>query len=153
MSNAHENGNSAKPNDLAATLKERGSRHGEFRDHARYTQSLKRVLCSSPNWDAVEDMHREALEMIVHKIGRILAGDPNYADHWHDIAGYATLVDDHLQVPAPAPEIKDGPYCSFCENNLADFSNPRIAGMFICSNCAVEDPKVDTTTWDCMGGL
>lgn len=34
--------------------------------------------------------------MIVHKIGRILNGDPNYADSWHDIAGYATLIDQQL---------------------------------------------------------
>jgi hypothetical protein len=32
------------------------------------------------------------LEMIAHKIGRVLAGDPNHADHWDDIAGYARLV-------------------------------------------------------------
>jgi hypothetical protein len=30
--------------------------------------------------------------MIVHKIGRILNGDPNYDDSWADIAGYAQLV-------------------------------------------------------------
>lgn len=40
---------------------------------------------------------REALEMIAHKIARILNGDPNYADSWHDVAGYATLVADRLQ--------------------------------------------------------
>ena len=34
--------------------------------------------------------------MILHKIGRILNGDPNYADSWHDIAGYAKLVEDEL---------------------------------------------------------
>ena len=39
---------------------------------------------------------REALEMIAHKIARILNGDPDYADSWHDIAGYAQLVADRL---------------------------------------------------------
>jgi hypothetical protein len=34
--------------------------------------------------------------MIAHKIGRILNGDPNYADSWIDIAGYAQLVADRL---------------------------------------------------------
>lgn len=29
--------------------------------------------------------------MIVHKIGRILNGGPNYADSWHNIAGYAAM--------------------------------------------------------------
>jgi len=40
---------------------------------------------------------REALEMIAHKIARILNGDPNYADNWIDIAGYATLVANRLE--------------------------------------------------------
>ena len=39
---------------------------------------------------------QEALDMIFHKIARILNGDPNYADSWHDIAGYATLIDKEL---------------------------------------------------------
>lgn len=35
---------------------------------------------------------REAMEMIVHKIGRIIHGNPHEADHWRDIAGYALLA-------------------------------------------------------------
>ena len=34
--------------------------------------------------------------MIFHKIGRIINGDPDYADSWHDIAGYAQLVANRL---------------------------------------------------------
>ena len=36
------------------------------------------------------------LGTIADKIGRILSGDPNYADNWHDIQGYAKLVEDRL---------------------------------------------------------
>jgi len=35
--------------------------------------------------------------MIAHKIGRILNGDPDYQDSWHDIIGYARLVERQLQ--------------------------------------------------------
>jgi hypothetical protein len=35
--------------------------------------------------------------MIVHKIGRIVNGDPDVTDHWVDIAGYATLIADRLE--------------------------------------------------------
>jgi hypothetical protein len=45
----------------------------------------------------MDDDQREALDMIAHKIGRILNGDPNYADSWVDIAGYAKLVADRLE--------------------------------------------------------
>jgi hypothetical protein len=40
---------------------------------------------------------REALDMIAHKIARIINGDPDYADSWVDIAGYATLVSERLK--------------------------------------------------------
>jgi len=36
-------------------------------------------------------------DMIANKLGRILNGDPNYADSWMDIAGYAKLVADRLE--------------------------------------------------------
>ena len=78
--------------DLNETLAQRGSVHGDFRDHASATQRLKQVLHSCPNWTGMWHVHQEAAEMIVHKLGRILAGDPDHHDHWHDIAGYATLV-------------------------------------------------------------
>jgi hypothetical protein len=29
-------------------------------------------------------------------MGRILAGNPSHADHWHDIQGYAKLIEDRL---------------------------------------------------------
>jgi hypothetical protein len=44
----------------------------------------------------LEDDQAEALEMIANKIARILNGDPDYADSWTDIAGYATLVAERL---------------------------------------------------------
>ena len=88
-------------------LEERGKRYGEFPDHARITQDLKRSMKGySPTgfdprikkkWDSLKDDQKEALEMIAHKIGRILNGDPNYADSWVDIAGYAKLVADRLE--------------------------------------------------------
>lgn len=35
--------------------------------------------------------------MIFQKISRIVNGDPDYADNWHDIQGYARLVEERLQ--------------------------------------------------------
>jgi hypothetical protein len=83
---------------IDATLAERGSRYGKFTGHARVTQAVKGAMYDSPNWTTGrldEDM-KEALEMIAHKVGRILNGDPMYADSWTDIAGYARLVEARL---------------------------------------------------------
>jgi hypothetical protein len=44
----------------------------------------------------MKSSQKESLEMIMHKVARILNGDPNYSDSWHDIAGYAKLIDDVL---------------------------------------------------------
>ncbi len=83
------------PSDIAATLAERGKRYGEFPEHARITQNIKRAMHCG-NWDRLADDQREALEMLAHKIGRILNGDPDYHDSWHDIVGYTKLVADRL---------------------------------------------------------
>ena len=79
-----------------ATLAERGARYGTFTGHAKITQNIKRAMQDSPNWEKLDDDQREALEMTAHKIGRILNGDPNYADSWHDIIGYTRLVEARL---------------------------------------------------------
>jgi hypothetical protein len=84
---AHDASTSDRIDSLLAA---RGTRYGEFPGHAGVTQSLKRHL--EPYRHKLRDVHIEALEMIFHKIGRILNGDPDYADSWDDIAGYATLV-------------------------------------------------------------
>lgn len=86
-----------KHDSIDATLEERGSRYGKFVDHARVTQALKRTIFSNMAASSLADDQAEALEMIAHKIGRIVNGDPNYADSWIDIAGYAKLVADRLQ--------------------------------------------------------
>ena len=86
------------PNPLVVetTLEERGKRYGKFSGHASIAQSLKHVMRMYSGWSNLNSSQQEALEMIAHKIGRILNGDPNYADSWHDIAGYATLIDKQL---------------------------------------------------------
>ena len=85
--------------DVKATLAERGDRYGTFDGHAEIAQRLKGI---TRHFEAVRacDLHpdqREALEMIMHKVARILNGDTNYIDNWVDIAGYATLVADRLE--------------------------------------------------------
>ena len=77
-------------------LEERGTRYGPFAGHARITQGLKQTMRMSPKWLELNDSQLEALEMIAHKIGRILNGDPNYLDSWIDIVGYTQLVIDEL---------------------------------------------------------
>ena len=78
-------------------LRERGSRYGLFSGHAYITQSIKEAMKDSLNWHGLASDQKEALEMVAHKIGRILNGDPNYLDSWVDIVGYTQLVIDRLK--------------------------------------------------------
>ena len=80
------------------TLAERGSRYGDFTDHARICQQIKDDMMHTPgaHWQRLSDVQKQALDVIADKIARILSGDPNYADNWHDIQGYAKLVEERL---------------------------------------------------------
>lgn len=75
----------------------RESRYGSFQGHAKIAQGLKAVMHNAPNWSKLTDVQKEGLEMIQHKIARILNGDPNYHDSWLDVAGYATLIANRLE--------------------------------------------------------
>jgi hypothetical protein len=84
---------------LRDTLATRGKTHGRYNHHAEVTQALKRVIYTYINDDHMNmsdhflsDAMLETLDMTAHKIGRILAGDPNEPDHWRDIAGYNELI-------------------------------------------------------------
>lgn len=83
-------------NSTEALITERGSRYGKFKDGAGIMQELKDVMREVDGWRNLTPSQREALDMIQHKIGRILNGDPNYDDSWKDIAGYATLIVNEL---------------------------------------------------------
>ena len=85
--------------DVDTVLDERAKDYGKFIEGAEIMQMLKRLV-----HNYIEDRgtplafdQREAIDMIIHKLGRIINGNPDKVDHWVDIAGYATLVADRLQ--------------------------------------------------------
>lgn len=88
------------------TLAARGKHYegpGGYADTARTAQAIKEVFRSSPNWSLrnLTPVMCESLDMIANKLSRILNGNPNHADSWHDLAGYATLAEQTVQEPEP----------------------------------------------------
>jgi hypothetical protein len=81
------------------TLDARAENYGKFKEGAALMQSIKRAMSehAARHGKTFADDQWEALEMIVHKIGRIVNGNPDVVDHWVDIAGYATLIVDRLE--------------------------------------------------------
>lgn len=79
---------------IADTLNERQSTYGSFTGVANTTGQLMGVLLNSKNGQTLPYVHQEALHMICSKMARIVNGDHNHKDSWHDIAGYATLIEN-----------------------------------------------------------
>lgn len=82
----------------AELTSERFGTHGNFEDNARVAQTLKNYFRIEAAKRAARGQkplsfrQMDALDMIAAKVGRIFAGDPYFADHWDDIAGYAHIA-------------------------------------------------------------
>jgi len=91
--------------DLAAIIQDRTRTHGDFGRHACIAQSLKSfVRVQLVNPEKFSFRQAEALDMILHKIARIIAGNPNHVDHWIDIAGYALLAAEQSTSSIPVAD-------------------------------------------------
>lgn len=82
---------------IAQILEQRLNQHGDLIVQSEISQGMKDSMRSTANWSKLKADQKECLEMVVHKIARILAGDPNFVDHWDDVAGYAILVAKRLK--------------------------------------------------------
>jgi hypothetical protein len=82
---------------IEAILEQRGSRYGQFESNAITSQALCDVMKVQVGWANLKPVHREALEMVMHKAARIINGDPDYDDSWVDISGYAGLVVKYIK--------------------------------------------------------
>jgi len=83
---------------IEATLAERQAQYGCFEDVARTTGKIMEAL-SEVRVNGLNDLpypHRMALYMIASKMARIVNGDFNHKDGWHDIGGYSKLIEDLL---------------------------------------------------------
>ena len=67
--------------------------YGSFAMNSIVTQGLKAHIKMGTNWGTMSSAHREALEMICHKMSRIVNGNSDYKDSWTDIQGYANLAE------------------------------------------------------------
>jgi hypothetical protein len=92
--------------DIKKTLNDRAAKYGDFRYHAQLSVDLKNKMREGRSWDQLYPYMQESLEMIQHKIARILNGDPTYADSWVDLVGYAQLVVDRLRQDELSREIR-----------------------------------------------
>ena len=82
---------------IDTTLNSRELEYGPFKSQARLTQTMLNACFEHKNWQELSQDKKEAIHMILHKIARIVNGNPDNVDSWHDIQGYAKLVEDDLK--------------------------------------------------------
>lgn len=78
------------------TLKDRQTKYGEFTENAEISQKIKDIFREYPRFIGLTPDKKEALDIIASKVSRILTGDPEYSDNWHDIQGYAKLIENKI---------------------------------------------------------
>lgn len=93
------------------TLNDRTEKYGDYSKMAACAQAIKSAMWNSEGYVNLPDIMRESLEMIALKMARIISGDPNLPDNWHDIAGYSLLVERRL-APAPRDLTRPRAMCS-----------------------------------------
>jgi hypothetical protein len=97
--------------DIKQTLNERGKRYGSFKGHAEVSQRLKVVVQEEleTREKFLSPVQQEAVDMILHKLARIVNGDASYIDSWRDIVGYTQLVVDELLATDGSTDVKTVP--------------------------------------------
>ena len=80
-------------------LNARAQNYGKFIEGAEIMQMTKRLVHNyiEQRGTSLAFDQLEAIDMIIHKLGRIINGNPDHLDNWVDIAGYSTLVADRLK--------------------------------------------------------
>lgn len=81
----------------ADTIKARESVYGPFEVHAEAEQDILEAVQKQPGWAKLNKVQKSAMQMIVHKMARILNNSADYDDNWHDISGYATLAEKDIK--------------------------------------------------------
>jgi ribosomal protein S2 len=86
-----------------SSIIDRQTTHGEFTNFAYVEQSLKATMHSQNNWSKLTPAQKTALEMVQHKIARILTGDIDHTDHWDDIVGYGQRACESMKKAPKVP--------------------------------------------------
>jgi len=77
---------------IEATLAQRKATHGDYAKNSNIYCNLQRAVSEFLNDDSIPPEYRLSVNVMLQKISRIAGGNPAFADHWHDIEGYARLA-------------------------------------------------------------
>jgi len=78
---------------IEKTIEGRDETHGDFVRQAESAQRMLHVIDKCEGWYQMPMFMQYAVMMILMKVSRLVHGDCRETDHWHDIQGYARLVE------------------------------------------------------------
>lgn len=87
----------------SGTIDKRDKIYGPYSVNSDLCQAIKDLFRRRPGYAALLPSERESLDMIFHKVSRIVVGaeagapPPARVDSWHDIVGYAKLAEDRVK--------------------------------------------------------
>jgi hypothetical protein len=82
--------------EIDKTLLQRCKVYGDIAETAEIDIALSEVMRKTQGWKDLSDIQIHCLNQINVKIARILNKGQKHKDNWHDIQGYAKLVEDSL---------------------------------------------------------
>jgi hypothetical protein len=89
--------------DIGDMLAERAETHGDYGVTATIYAHMVSMFMQNRRSELTPEQMTAVL-MILMKLARIGAGNPDEADHWNDIIGYATLAKQSSEVGAGGPD-------------------------------------------------
>lgn len=117
--------------ELDKTLENRGKEYGDFRNQAEVVQGMKNVMRANPGWERMTPYQQEAADMIVHKLARIVNGNPFNVDSWHDIVGYAEITKVRVEQDIKKDEEALAPFRVKTSLNLDDLKSMGPGNVFM----------------------
>lgn len=88
---------------IEKTLADRGKTYGPFLEKAKTVQALIDVVIHEPGWERLAADQKQCIMVCFDKFARAIHGDPNHRDNFHDVVGYAKLVDDRMAADEAKP--------------------------------------------------
>ena len=77
-------------------IEERSKVYGDFKDIAEVSQKIKDMYYLN-NAQELDPVINEGMDMIIHKLSRVICGGSRYIDNIRDIQGYCQLIIDYLE--------------------------------------------------------
>jgi len=107
------------------TIKDRNSSYGDYGDQSEIAEQLIIAMENTPGWSKLCAYKKQSMRMIQYKIARLLNGNSNHVDSWHDIAGYAELAKERcVTAPIDVDYVPEKCKSKKCRNFAPGFHSP-----------------------------